>query len=556
MENQGRTSESKENAVQTIDAFPTIPRGVALIVLAVAFLVNALSFAASQLWVSPDASYYVELAGGLADRFDLSSQLFLIRPPGYPVFLAVLFRIFGESSPTAILVTQHLMVIGVVYLIALIAWRITQRPWMSLSAGLMAACSLQLIAYANLIMTEVPYTLATVWAVYHLLVFQQTGRSLALALASLLVGVSYTFRPIGMVLLPVCGIVAVVATLQIARSSQLLRRFESAAYGVRTVVLRSLAFRFACAVVPAMVVYLPCRAQNELIHGGDLSSRCADLALYFRIVYMDKLDSTRSEALNDIRRTVDEAADKGLIPADADYRLWGPVWQAYEKSRGVRLAESSRIMGRAARDLIAEHPVGVLDGTIRYSLWMILVPDAFYRFHPDGTPGICDARGECRRDPNAAILASNTYEPMMRPWTHPQAHYLPLRSKATFLTPLWSALSAWFYHNIEKGRSVLGIGDSPFEAFGWLCIMGMLGSLMMPQRGTYLVIIAAVGLQIVVSAFLAGPTPRYAVPVRPLLLLFPAIPASFAIASLRSLFARSPSRFMAWWRPGVAQAGI
>ena len=518
------------------DPIPAIPKRVAITVFPVALLVNAISFAASQFWVSPDASYYVELAGGLADRLDFRSQLFLIRPPGYPIFLAVFFRLFGNTSPTAIMVAQHLMVVGVVYLVTLIAWRITRQSWIALVAGIMTACSLQLITYANLVMTEVPYTLATVWSVYHLVAYHQCNRCRDLALASLLVGVSYLFRPIGMTLLPICVLVAVLAgwraeTISIRKTPSPLAK--GGLRGVSVRLWNVIGIRCAYAVAPAFAVVLPCMIQNQLIHGGDLSTRCADLALYFRIVYMDKLDSTRSEALNEIRSVVAEARDKRLIADNADYRLWGPVWQAYEKTRGVGLADSSRTMGRAARDLIREQPLAVLDGTIRYSLWMILVPDGFYRFHPGGSPGMRTADGECRRDPNAAILAADTYEPMMRPWTKPYEHYLPLRAESTTITPLWSGLARWFHTHIENGPSILRIGDSPYEAFGWLCIAGMLASLFLPQRGCWLIVIAAIGLQVVVSAFLAGPTPRYAVPVRPLLLLFPTLPVLLVVSLIR-----------------------
>ncbi len=541
-----------------------LPRSVALAVLVFAFLVNAISFAASQLWVSPDASYYVELAGGLADHLDFRSQLFLIRPPGYPIFLAVLFRLFGDSSPTAIMVSQHLMIVGVVYLVTLIAWRITRRAWAALSAGLMTACSLQLITYANLVMTEAPYTLALVWAVYCLVAYHQGNRCRDLALASLLTGVSYVFRPIGMTMLPVCVTVALYSAYRASRTALVTpalpsaervgekvgrRKLRDAVTACATAqeqshlhssvsVFRRFSVSAFLAIAPAFAIVLPCMIQNQLLHGGDLSTRCADLALYFRIVNMDKLDSNDSAALNDIRAVVNEARNKGLIAENADYRLWGPVWQAYEKSRGVELADSSRIMGRAARDLIAQHPVAVLGGTIRYSLWMILVPDGFYRFHPGGAPGVRTTDGECRRDPKAAILDASTYEPMMRPWIKPYEHYLPLRSDSTSLTSFWSGLTQKFYTTIEKGPSLLGIGDTPYEAFGWLCIAGMCASLFMPNRGCWLIVVAAIGLQVVVSAFLAGPTPRYAVPVRPLLLLFPAIPFVVAIAFAKCLFRR------------------
>lgn len=506
-----------------------LPTSVALTVVAVALAINAFSFAASQLWVSPDASYYVELAGGLADHADFRSQLFLIRPPGYPFFLAAMFLFFGSASPVAIMVAQHLMVVGVAYLITLIAWRMTQNTAGALASGLMASVSLQLITYANLVMTEVPFTLALVWAVYYLIVYHQSGRLSALAMASLLTGISYLFRPIGMALLPVC---VGAALYELIRSNGVRRFFAGL---IERQGFRNISRRIIFATAPACFVVLPCMAQNQLIHGGDLSTRCADLALYFRIVYMDKLDSNSSAALNDIRTVVQEARDKGLIIPDADYRLWGPVWQAYEKVRGVGLADSSRIMGRAARDLIAEHPTAVALGTVRYSFWMILVPDGFYRFHPDGAPGIQLDNGECRRDPNAAILASNTYEPMMRPWTKPYEHYLPLRSDATSLTPLWSGLSRWFYQNIEKGPSLMGIGDSPYEFFGWICFLGMALAMFLPSRGCWMIIIAAIAMQVVVSAFLAGPTPRYAVPVRPLLVLFPVAPFLLAAQLLRAV---------------------
>src|SRR5262245_19366020 len=87
-----------------------LPKAVSIPVLAFALAINAISFSASQLWVSPDASYYVELAGGLADHADFRSELFLIRPPGYPLFLAAVFKVFGAASPIGILAIQHLMV--------------------------------------------------------------------------------------------------------------------------------------------------------------------------------------------------------------------------------------------------------------------------------------------------------------------------------------------------------------------------------------------------------------------------------------------------------------
>jgi len=494
------------------------PRGVILLVAVIAVAVNIFALSASQLWVCPDTSFYVALAGGIVERFDFSSDLFLIRPPGYPLMLAAIFAAFGSWSPAAILFVQHAMVVATAVVTALTAWCLTSHRVIALLAGLMCAFSLQLLAFTNVIITEVPYTLALVLCVYFLVQSHRCGGGASLGLASLMGGVSYLFRPIGMSVVAVCVLAAVLRFWK-----------ENGADDGRSPLACRRRWRSACAyaalaVVPALAVTAPGMVLNKAMHGGDLSTRCANLALYHRVLFMDRLDATKSESLNDIRAVVHDAVAQGALPADADYRLWGPVWKSYKAVRGASLAESSVIMGQAARDLIRENPLPTLERTLRYSFWMLMVPDAFYRFQPDGAPGIRAATGDCNRDPNAELFDIATYEPMLRRWIDPYQEYLPLRSDTRFATPMWSDLATWFHRHVEKGPSVLGLGDSPYEDFTWLCLIGVVGSLLTRRRTTWLLVTAVVVLQIGVSAFLAGPTPRYAVPVKPLLLLYAALP--------------------------------
>src|SRR3990172_1953 len=85
------------------NAEPRTPARGVWVVVVVAFITNLASLLSSQLWVYPDSIDYIQLAGGIADRFDLANDLFLVRTPGYPVFLAVVFWVFGGWSPSAIL---------------------------------------------------------------------------------------------------------------------------------------------------------------------------------------------------------------------------------------------------------------------------------------------------------------------------------------------------------------------------------------------------------------------------------------------------------------------
>ena len=86
--------------------------GVLVVVGVAAVLVEGFVFSASRLWFMPDSAWYISLATGLAERWDFSQNLFQFRTPGYPLFLAALFLLFGHSAGVALLVVQHAMVVG------------------------------------------------------------------------------------------------------------------------------------------------------------------------------------------------------------------------------------------------------------------------------------------------------------------------------------------------------------------------------------------------------------------------------------------------------------
>jgi hypothetical protein len=481
-------------------------RTVCLVVAATALLVHGVCIAASQCWVYPDSIDYIQLAGGIADRFDLTDELYLVRTPGYPLFLAGLFVLAGEHSPLAIVISQHVMMLATALLVAAIGWRVTASTCAALAAGCLCASSLQLLAYANLVLTEAPYTLVLVTAIYSLVRFIQEEKWRWLALASLLAGVAYLLRPIGLYLLPVCGVLAL-RQVWVARNSDPL--------------WRSMLAGAMASAIPAVLLAAPWMIVSAYAHKSLQATRCLDYVYYFRAATLEGLDSTQSETMVDIHRVIAEARASGRLNSDADYRDRATVIKAYQAVRGLSFADSSAILGRAGRDLMREHPWEMLVGTLRYAVWLLLSPDPVYRFQPGGAPG-----HDGKRDTDAEILDIATYGVGPGSWEstlNEYREYLPLESASRPASSEWTAAALWFHRNIEKGRPVLGIGDSLYENLMMLVALGALVSLFLVQRAAWWTIAAVITLHVLVSVFFGGAQTRYAAPVRPLLCLYLAL---------------------------------
>lgn len=481
-------------------------RAVYLIVAATALLVHGFCMAATQCWVYPDSVDYIQLAGGIADRFDFTDELYLVRTPGYPLLLAGLFAIFGPSSPIAVVLLQHLMMIATAMLIAAIGWRITANKIVALVAGCSCACSLQLLAYANMVLTEAPYTLVLVAAIYALVRFIQDEKWRWLALASLLAGVGYLLRPIGLYLLPVCGVLAL-RQVWIARNSVWL--------------WRSLFTAATASALPALLAAAPWMVASAYAHKSLQATRCLDYVYYFRAATVEGLDSTKSETMVDIHRVIAEAQASGHLNAHADYRDRATVIKAYQAVRGLSFADSSAILGRAGRDLMREHPWDLLVGTLRYAGWLLLSPDPVYRFLPGGAPG-----HDGKRDTQAEIFDIATYSVGPGSWEPTLVEYrkhLPLETTAKSATPAWTAATLWFHRNIENGHPIFGLRDSLHEELMLLVALGALVSLFLVQRAAWWTAASVIALHVLVSVFFGGAQTRYAAPIRPLLCLYLAL---------------------------------
>lgn len=484
---------------------------------ACAMACGLLSILGNQLWISPEARGYIVLAGGIAERFDFGHDFFLVRPPGYPILLAGVFAVFGELSPRAIQIVQNLMMVMIVVLTAALAWRLTKRNKVAGLAGLFVALNPQGWAFANMIMTEIPFTVVMLLGVWFMLRFYDHHRLVDLATASFLVGISYLFRPIGLCLL--------VILIGLA-----FRSVPSTQFGRRALGYRMIGRQLAFASIPAMLLSGSWLTFTTLKANG--AGAGFGPTLFGRLVTLDKLDSSTSEHWTEIQSVVAKANARGLLPHEADARREGTVLDSFTLIRGFSYAETCSMMHRASIELLAEHWPRVLARTLAYSGWTILVPDSSFRFVIGGAEGKQLGDGEWVRDPSAEIFSSATYEPMMRPLIGEHGKYLPLRHEPRPLTPLWNSGVKLWHQLASFDTGLRGPLQTPYGIGVVIAVVGMAVGLAGRRRGAWIIPVLAVGLQVVGSAALVGPVPRYAVPVQPLMAVFAAGVLTVVVGSL------------------------
>jgi len=124
----------------------------------------------------------------------------LIRLPGYPLFVAAIYSVFGHGNNTAVRVAQAVIDTGTCVLIALVAfvWAERKHRAAMIALALAAVCPFTAI-YVATILTEVPTNfLAVAMALTATFAFKATTRKRAIVwwiVTGLIAGVAVFFRP-------------------------------------------------------------------------------------------------------------------------------------------------------------------------------------------------------------------------------------------------------------------------------------------------------------------------------------------------------------------------
>lgn len=193
-----------------------------LVFVAARFLLVLLTMRDPTGGVLTDSKSYMDLAYLLVGAPDFqtiaSGASFLVRPPGYPVFLAGIVALFGDSSVAIVFFQLVLSGLCAVAMVKLGAWM--ANPRMGILAAWILALSPNFTLWSLTVMSEVLFTAALVLWMLLWVRATQMLRPIPFVSAGLVLAVSALIRPIGLLLVPAC----VVMTYLILRGRVSLRR--------------------------------------------------------------------------------------------------------------------------------------------------------------------------------------------------------------------------------------------------------------------------------------------------------------------------------------------
>ncbi|MCG3129678.1 MAG: hypothetical protein FLDDKLPJ_00412 [Phycisphaerae bacterium] len=477
---------------------PVLPTAVAAAAAAAALL-------DTPLWVQPDSVAYLDLAAALS-RGEFADELFLMRPPGYPLLIAATAQIAGSSAAVALHVIQRTMVVAIVALTTLTAFALTRQRGVAALAGVLTALTWPLTAYAAVILTEIPYTFAAMTTLCLLAHHLHGGSRSALAGASVAAGAAGLIRPLGIPLLALCAVAAGIRW--VGGRACVDENTRPPERGVR-----SLASRLAVAVAPGAVALAAWGLHVRAVFPDGAAGTWARAQLYVRAVQVEGLKEPASAAFTELQRCVDEV-NAGLPDGERRFRIEYP-WDAvtcYRRVHGAGLTEGVRQLGDAAEPIFRARLPHLLLTTPRHMARTLLIPDPVYRYRPDA-PLVVDP------DPSRhALLSTETYAASVleRAGDPVFAGGFVHAAKVGPTSGAWTALVRRYHAFIERPTSLpIPVADSFYEAWTLFALAGGVVFLQRGRRAGALLLMTFALAHLFPAALTQGTIPRYAVPVQP-----------------------------------------
>jgi len=488
----------------------------------VSILMQTVLFFASDLIVTPDSAGYISLADGLVQQLGFSQEYFQFRTPAYPLFLAVVFKLFGKESVVVLPLLQHLMVVVSAIMACLTAYELKPSRSFALIAGTIAAGGFHFGAYANAVLTETPYALVVMTCVYYSVRYLRRGEIKSIVLSSSAAGLATLIRPVGQGLIVVCIMVAFLRYLSKA-SHNCAEGIKGAADNSSSKSRRcSPAVEMALAVLPALLIVGPWLGYKTWLYGRCELTYAGNMAFYQRAVH-EGVDPSDFPAYAPIGRAIQIAQDEGYFKKGLPHRDFYTAMSAYQYAYKTSHSEAAYAVGEVGQQMMHALQIHAIARTPKHAYRTFFMPDKIYRFLPSGVQGNAGKLAK-----NVALFSDESYASSVtdRVGEDTMERYLPLQQSANAITQPWASFCRWYRACIEQGGPTLGLLDTPYEEWMALTLLGCVVSMISQDRKLYLGIGFIIAYHTVITSFYGGALPRYIVPVTAVLSLFTALPIS------------------------------
>ena len=505
-----------------------------LFVFALSTVINIIGAAGGAFMFYPDSATYVSPAYIFFHDGTLNG-VSLFRMPGYPIFLAPLFGLFGPHAILAMAIVQHAMTTLISVVVVRIGDELDRTRWLGLVAGVFSAFALQIHAYARLPMTEVPFTFISILGLLFALRYLRTGDSAPFLSAVALFCVAAMIRPVGMYMPLVLMAVPVARALfpdcaffaaNDARESRKKNFFHLLAAGAL----------FAVIVTPWML-------RNLSVHNYFGLSPTIGVNLYGAVIDSEHLIDERSPAVADIKKRWDEFERIRIARGEPPETRYD--WRQHVVSLGYYMAatkktlmEADKVFLQAAVDGIRAHPWGYFRLVLRSIYHSFVYADPAFRYVPGVETG--HAPPSCM--PYALPATDNeesrqTLYRIAATYQHDDQNPFVWR-QPTFMTPAYGALMSAYYAVQMRGKWLLLI-----FAFG----LGTAAYLTLKQRHLMWIALVVYFAYVAVAPFLIVPgSPRHRLAADPVIDVITAL----ALIHMAVLACRAWAYAAEIWRRG------
>jgi len=450
---------------------------IGLIVLVALVIRLTFAFRVPVFLLRDSVSYFLpawDLLNGYG--FDLSIR----RTPVYPAFLVGAMALFGEEL-LAISFAQHLLAIGSAVLVYVLG-RMTVGRVAGLVAALITALNGALIIAEHYLMPEVALVFLLLLTFVVFVGAVRSGRNVGFVASGLLLGLTLLCKPVAQVLIPVLPFMVVVSYAS-----------------VRKAVVPSLLIGAGL-----LAVMVPWMARNALVHGSATTAGALGQTLVARTAKHDTgfrwYDEKQADTYERREGIARQLVQNGIRQRLSD----GVIYRRVQDRFGMPDAEVNQFMRELSTDVILEHPVYYLRGTMKMT-WQLL----------QGEPEKLSTDWKTQNARLSREDWDDRLEHLLSRASQPQRNELDNASAIVTLVqpPAWGPLMPALF------------------------ILGTLLFVVIPNLRPSLLLSLSVIALLLTCAALDGPVVRYRYPADPLIALVGAGAVTWAFAWLRSRLA-------------------